>query len=325
MIHWQYQGPFYQSDRKWTLESEDAACPDFYPLGDSDKHMLLLHGHRPWRNITHYYIGEYRNERFYPEQHGKMSWLGGQLSGPESLIDDQGRNIFFGWLAESRTGGESLWGYDTEVISGQNDQYAWASVVSLPRVMTYRDDGKLGIEPVPELRKLRLNERKLQHVLISPGTDMNLAGMEGDVMELSIAIDPKEAEEVGVKVRCSPNNEEETLIVYDPLEKTLSIDFSKSSSSDNIAYRGFFTRNLPDDEDHWEQVAPLEILPGENLKLNIFLDKSVLEVFANGVQCITQRIYPSRLDSRHVRLFSKGSNALAVQIKMWDMEQVVPW
>jgi beta-fructofuranosidase len=325
MIRWEYQGPFYQSDRNWTLESEDAACPDFYPLGDSKKHMLLLHGHRPWRNITHYYIGEYRNERFFPEQHGRMSWLGGQLSGPESLIDDQGRNIFFGWLAESRLGGESLWGYDTEVVPGENDQYAWASVVSLPRVMTYRADGRLGIEPVPELRKLRLNEREFQNIHVSSGSDLNLSGIEGDVMELLIEIDPRQAEEVGVKVRCSPDNEEETLIVYNPSKKTLRVDFSKSTVADNVAYRGFFTREMPEVADHWEQVAPFELRPGEHLKLNIFLDKSVLEVFANGVQCITQRIYPSLSESQHIRFFSKGGDALVTEIQAWDIEQVMPW
>ena len=88
LIKWEYQGPFYKSSREWTSETEDAACPDFYPLGDSGVHMLLLHGHMPYRNITHYYLGQYNNERFYPYLHGRMSWLGAQLSGPESLIDD---------------------------------------------------------------------------------------------------------------------------------------------------------------------------------------------------------------------------------------------
>lgn len=325
MVHWEYQGPFYQSDRQWTLEAEDAACPDFYPLGDSDKHMLLLHGHQPWRNITHYYIGEYRNERFYPEQHGRMSWLGGQLSGPESLIDDQGRNIFFGWLAESRLGGESLWGYDTEVVPGQNDQYAWASVVSLPRIMTYRKDGRLGLEPVPELKTLRLNGQHLRDVRIASGQETSLPGIEGDVKELFIEIDPMQAQEVGVKVRCSPDREEETYIVYNPSAKSLRIDFSKSTLSDQVAYRGFFTRTKPEEEDRWVQVAPLELPPDENLKLNIFLDKSVLEVFANGIQCITQRIYPSLAESQEILLFSDGSDASAIEVRAWDIEQVTPW
>ena len=33
LVHWEYQGPFYRSRREWTLEAEDAACPDFFPIG----------------------------------------------------------------------------------------------------------------------------------------------------------------------------------------------------------------------------------------------------------------------------------------------------
>ena len=98
-IHWEYQGPFYQSSRRWTDVVEDCACPDFFPLGD--KYMLLMHGHRPY-GMAHYYLGRYENEQFYPETHGRMNWQGGQLSGPETLLDDKGRRIFFGWIREAR-------------------------------------------------------------------------------------------------------------------------------------------------------------------------------------------------------------------------------
>ncbi|MBC8236426.1 hypothetical protein H8E77_43320 [bacterium] len=75
MVHWEYLGPFYKSDRRWTDEVEYCACPDFFPLGD--KHMLLIHGHRPYGQ-AHYYLGRYEKEQFYPELHGRMNWPGGQ-------------------------------------------------------------------------------------------------------------------------------------------------------------------------------------------------------------------------------------------------------
>jgi len=71
-----------------------------------------------------------------------MNWPGGQISGPESLIDGKGRNIFFGWVMEAR---------DRALDHG------WASVMSLPRVMSITNDGLLGIAPAPELEALRLN------------------------------------------------------------------------------------------------------------------------------------------------------------------------
>jgi len=79
---WEYVGPFYKSDRKWTEEVEDCACSDFPPFGD--KHMLVMHTHRPFPKCQ-YYIGRYENETFYPEINGKLGHLGSLLSGPETL------------------------------------------------------------------------------------------------------------------------------------------------------------------------------------------------------------------------------------------------
>ena len=323
LVNWEYQGPFYKSNREWTLEAEDAACPDFYPIGN--KHMLLMHGHRPYRNITHYYLGTYKEERFFPEQHGRMSWLGGQLSGPESLIDDRGRNIFFGWIAESRTGGGSLWGYDNEVVPGKNDLYAWASAVSLPRVMSLTQNGELGIDPAPELEALRLNLRQKSNVEIPENGEVTLDGMAGDVMELLVEIDPGNAQEIGVKVRCSPDNAEETYIIYNQEKNTLRIDFENSTVADNVVYRGFYTTEPTEGEDITTQEAPFQFGENEILKLRIFIDRSILEVFANGRQSITQRIYPSKAESKEIRLYSKGGTGTALVVKAWDMEQVMPW
>jgi len=61
------------------------------------------------------------------------------------------------------------------------------------------------------------------------------------------------------------------------------------------------------------QEAPFELEDGETLKLRIFIDKSVLEVFANGRQCITQRLYPSRKDSKKKQLRNAISLAFCLQ------------
>lgn len=50
---------------------------------------------------------------------------------------------------------------------------------------------------------------------------------------------------------------------------------------------------------------------GERLQLRVFVDKSVVEVFANGRQAIARRIYPSRPDSLGVCLFATGGDVEA--------------
>ena len=106
LAHWQYVGPFYRSQRRWTAEEEDCACSDFFPFGD--RHMLLMHTHRPYGKCQ-YYIGRYEDERFVPERNGQLSWLGSMLAGPETLADDRGRRIFMGWISRRpRLAGDRL-------------------------------------------------------------------------------------------------------------------------------------------------------------------------------------------------------------------------
>ena len=74
-----------------------------------------------------------------------------------------------------------------------------------------------------------------------------------------------------------------------------------------------------------QQVVPFELKPGEKLELCIFLDRSIVEIFANGRQCITQRVYPTREDSTGIELFSKGGSMTVESLQAWDMAPTNPW
>ena len=326
LIHWEYQGPFYRSRREWTLEAEDAACPDFVPIGN--RHMLLMHCHRPYGNTTHYYLGSYRDRRFVPQLHGRMSWISGQLSAPESLIDDRGRNIMFGWMADFRPGAAALFGYEraAKARPEQRNLLAWASVVSLPRVLSLAADGTLAIAPAPELEALRLNPRRQTDMRVPPGEEVTLAGISGNAIELFLRIDPGAATEVGVKVLCSPDGSEQTVISCLPGEPKLQVDFRCSSLADDLQYRYYESdREEAFPSAGMVQAAPFRLAAGEPLELRVFIDRSVIEVFANGRQSLTQRVYPTRADSIGVRLFAAGGAARASVVEAWDMEPVAPW
>ncbi len=304
-MHWEYRGPFYKSARRWTDEVEDCACPDFFPLGD--KYMLLMHGHRPY-GMAHYYLGHYENETFYPETHGRMNWQGGQLSGPETLLDNKGRRIFFGWIREARP-----W-----------EQHGWASVMTLPRILSLSEDGNLRIEAAPELEKLRTKDYHQETVQLKANMEFNIEEVRGDCLELKVEIEPQGATEFGLKVRRSPDGEEETLIVYSSITAQLKIDLMKSTLDDEVQYPCL----TPQDEDGGErytdsQTAPFTLTESEPLKLHIFLDKSVLEVFANSRQCLTQRIYPTRADSLGISIFTKGGEAILNKLDAWTITPTV--
>ena len=73
------------------------------------------------------------------------------------------------------------------------------------------------------------------------------------------------------------------------------------------------------------QQAPFALPPGDTLKLRVFLDRSIVEVYGDDRQCVTQRIYPSRQDALGVSLFCQGGSAKALSLKAWDMAAANPW
>jgi beta-fructofuranosidase len=61
------------------------------------------------------------------------------------------------------------------------------------------------------------------------------------------------------------------------------------------------------------------------LKLRVFVDKSVVEVFANDRQAVMRRIYPTRADSLGVALFSNGGPTKVPVVEAWEMMPSNPY
>ena len=71
------------------------------------------------------------------------------------------------------------------------------------------------------------------------------------------------------------------------------------------------------------EIGPLD-LRGEPLRLRIFVDRSLIEAFANGRQCLTVRVYPTLEDSRGVSVFARGSGARLASLDAWQMRSIWP-
>jgi len=292
LAKWTYLHPFYQSDRKWTRADEDNMCPDFFPLGD--RHMILFISH----NLgCQYYLGRYENDRFTPETHGRMTWVDNHFFAPESLVDDKGRRIMWAWVFDGRK-------RETQAASG------WSGTMSLPRVLSLGEDKSLRMAPPDELAILRYNPRKHENLTIPADGELPLKDVSGNSLELDIEMAPEGAAQCGVKVCCSPDGKEQTAIFYDAAEKKLKVDTTQSSLGEGRkAVEG----------------GPFELKPGEALRLRVFVDKSLVEVFANGRQAVARAVYPTRPDARGVVLFSRGGAAKVTSLQAWDMAQANPW
>jgi beta-fructofuranosidase len=72
------------------------------------------------------------------------------------------------------------------------------------------------------------------------------------------------------------------------------------------------------------ETAPVLIPPNESLKLRVFVDRSIVEVFVNGRQCLALRVYPSRADSLGVSLRSQGQPSELRSLDAWKMKSIQP-
>jgi len=98
-------------------------------------------------------------------------------------------------------------------------------------------------------------------------------------------------------------------------------EYSKKYSS-LITIDSSFSSILPDVRSRAPETAPVFIEKNEPLKLRVFIDRSVVEVFVNGKQCVAMRVYPGRADSVGVSLRSQGQDAALNLLDAWQMKNI---
>ena len=65
-------------------------------------------------------------------------------------------------------------------------------------------------------------------------------------------------------------------------------------------------------------------LKDEKLKLRVFVDNSVVEVYANDKQAVSRRIYPKK-NGTGITLFSNGGNINVKSFKTWEIMPSNPY
>ena len=275
-------------------------CPDFFKLGD--KYVLLL-----LNKGMQYVIGDFKNDQFYPEKEGTMTWRSGIGYAPESMEDHKGRRIMWAALYDRRT----YWGNINEYAM----RHGWDGVLTLPRVLSLDENDDLLMEPVEELKSLRTDHIVHQHLSIND-SEKGIDDVKGDALELHVSIRNIDAKEFGIRVLRSPDGKEETSIIYDTEKNVLRVDLSKTSLDSKLM------------RDHWHpliQEASLEISENEALNIHVFIDKSVMEIFVNKKLCLTHRVFPSLEESKDVTIFSVGGKIEVPEFHAWKMHPSNPW
>ena len=125
-----------------------------------------------------------------------------------------------------------------------------------------------------------------------------------------------------MKLLCSPGGEEETVVTYDVERQQFVVDFERASENDDLSYGR-------DMRDHSrgvrQQIVPFPLERGAKLDIDVFIDRSIIEMFVNSRTCIVQRVYPTRDDSKGFRLFTEDRPIAVTKITKWEMDATNPW
>lgn len=285
LADWRYEGVLFSGGARQTGRMFE--CPNFFRLG---RKWVLIGSPIPLGRAV-YFTGTFAAGHFTAEVQGEVD-AGGCLYAPQAFADAAGRRVLFGWLRERRSRRAAA-------------RAGWAGVMSLPRVLTVGADGRLNCAPAHEVECLRRRHEDCGPLELGPDELLAEPALGGEAKEIAAEFVPAGARRFGLAVRRSRRGAEETLIVYDRRARTLAIDTTRSSRS-RAAQKDVRT-------------APLKLAGGQPLSLRVFVDASVIEVYANGRTCLTGRVYPTAAGATGAAVFAEGGPVTLRRLEAWDL------
>lgn len=268
-------------------------CPDMFNLNGKDILVVCPQGLRPegdlYNNIYQagYFVGELDHNSGRLKHNGFTELdRGFEFYAPQTTLDSKGRRILIAWMGLP------------EEEEHPTIEHGWIHSLTLPREL-HLINNKVYQKPVEELKLLRKNELCYENVEVN-NEEIELEGIEGDALELSVELEIENAEEFGFKLRCSEDMEQYTLLSYNTTFQKFTLNRNKSGKG----YGGIRRCSLENKKE---------------LKLNIFIDTSSIEIFINdGEEVFTGRIYPDK-ESKKIKLFSNNGSVRINKISMWNL------
>jgi fructan beta-fructosidase len=279
-------------------------CPDIFQLhvkgSNETKWVLSLSAGHPQKDYLamQYFIGDFNGKKFvansmdYPlyMDYGKDYYAGITYN---NMSSSDGRKIMIGWA--------NCWNYANDIPTGN----IWRGVYSLPRQLTLKKAGNsysLIQLPVKELEVLGKEVFSLNNKEVDSIFDVLFTG---DSYDLEMNIEPKNANETGIKILKSAK--EEIVLKYNNTLKEFTLDRTKSGNIE-------FNKTFPSIE------KTNVLLHNGIIKLKVIVDKCIVEVFINdGEETITDLVFP-RENKGGIQLFSNGGKTVFKSLKIFKVK-----
>jgi len=224
---------------------------------------------------------------------GKVRWHVGRYEQQRFLAEKSGSVDFGAYYAArsmlDRDENRVLWGWIPERRPESAYRAAgWAGVMSLPRVLSLGDDGSLRMEPAPALRRLREQRARV----VADGSTKSSATavrIHNLAAEIAVELVPTRA----FRLQLIAQGEEPFVeLEYQPDRRGSELRLNRTYSS-------------------------FPHLRNANSSLRLFVDGSVIELFAGATAVITDRVYNAPASPLHIDL-----EGTADRLEVWQMKPI---
>jgi fructan beta-fructosidase len=313
MLPVEKKAQFYTSQnlKQWELMSEFGPagdttgiweCPDLFEVPEQDEpgktKWVFMLSPSPYMQ---YFVGRFDGTRFinestpvkiYRPDHGSDYYAAIAFNN----LPAAAKPVSIGWA--------NNWNYANDIPTSP-----WKSAMSLPREMTVKKiEGEwiLMQQPVSRVKQLRSAVRTWKNILVK---NSHLLPVRGQALEAELIFSPSAGSIAGI--RLAKGSDQYIEIGYDSDKQILYTDRSKAGDAS-------FHKNF-------EKLSRYEtfIKPKKGkIKLRIFFDKSIVEVFANdGEAVMTTQLFPGK-ENNGIELFSNGKNVAFEQVNVWQMKSI---
>jgi Beta-fructosidases (levanase/invertase) len=258
-----------------------------------DKYILLINK-VPNKGVparAMYWVGDFKNERFVPDNVvPKNLEVINRLLSPSVATDKDGQTVAIAIIPDE-IGGEAAY------------QHGWTHLYSIPRVWNLKN-GKIVQTPHPALNELREKHNSFQNTIIENGKPL-LISENSQQIEIMATIAPNGSKKYGFIIDKNPDNTEYTKLYYDAEKQEMVIDQTHSSLKKYIPLK------IRNDKYYLD--------PSKPVNFHLFIDGSVVEAFINNEDAFTTRIFPLKVNSNQIEIFTDGGNIKA-SAEVWQLK-----
>lgn len=289
-LEWQFEKVLIKNNHRYGKMWE---CPDFFEL--DEKHTLImspqdmlpvgLEFHNG--NGTMYISGNYdEKHNFVEETYGTIDY-GIDFYAPQTVLSPDDRRIMIGWMQN----------WDTLPYK---PDFQWFGQMSFPREIRM-ENGKMIQNPIREIENYY--GKKITHKNIKFSKAINLPGIDGRCIDLTIEVEPGENDIYKkFEIRFADDGTYYSSILYDPYESILRLDRKYSGTRRaTVHQRRAYVKNQKG-----------------KFKIRLILDRYSVEAFVNdGEQALSMTFYTD-LKAQGIRFLSDGD--IYISTTMYELK-----